>query len=102
MRLGLVSITSTDFQSSDRGYAVRDIVREICDLMGYDFEAFTVAVGERLGQDATYVIDSTRAREEFAWAPKISLKEGLAGVISWVEENWEQIQKQPLEYIHKA
>ena len=87
--------------SPDSGYAVRDIVRTICNLMGRDFEASTVAVGERLGQDAAYVIDSTRAREEFGWAPKISLEEGLAGVIAWVEDNWEQIQKEPLEYVHK-
>ena len=91
----------TDFQSPDRGYAVRDIVRIICDLMGRDFEASTVAVGERLGQDAAYVIDSTRAREELGWAPNISLEEGLAGIITWVEGNWEQIQRETLEYIHK-
>ena len=71
------------------------------DLMGRDFEASTIAVGERLGQDATYVIDSTRAREELGWCPRISLKEGLAEVIAWVEDNWEQVQRGPLEYIHK-
>lgn len=87
--------------SPERGYAVRDIVRTICDLMGRDFEASTVAVGERLGQDAAYVIDSTQAREEFGWVPNISLEEGLAGVIAWVEDNWEQIQREPLEYVHK-
>ena len=87
--------------SPDRGYAVRDIVRTICDLMSHDFEASTVAMGERLGQDAAYVIDSTRAREKFGWAPKISLEEGLAEVIAWVKDNWEQIQKEPLEYVYK-
>ena len=87
--------------SPDRGYAVRDVVRTICDLMGRDFETSTVAVGERLGQDAAYIIDSTRAREEFGWSPRVSLEEGLAGVIAWVEGNWEQIQKEPLEYVHK-
>jgi dTDP-glucose 4,6-dehydratase len=69
--------------------------------MGRDFEASTVAVGERLGQDAAYVIDSSRAREEFDWYPRVSLEEGLAGVVAWVEENWEQIQREPLEYVHK-
>ncbi len=87
--------------SPDRGYAVRDVVHTICDLMGRDFEASTVAVGERLGQDAAYVIDSTQAREEFGWYPQISLEEGLTGVIAWVEDNWEQIQKEPLEYVHR-
>lgn len=88
--------------SPERGYAVRDVVRKICELMRRNFEASTVSVGERLGQDAAYVIDSTRAREEFGWCPKISLEEGLAEVIAWVEGNWEQIQKEPLVYIHKA
>jgi len=87
--------------SPERGYAVCDVVRTICDLMGRDFEASTVAVGERLGQDAAYVIDSSRAREELGWSPKISLEDGLAGVIAWIEENWEQIQREPLEYVHK-
>jgi len=86
--------------SPDRGYAVCDVVRTICELMGYDFEASTVSVGERLGQDAAYVIDSTKARKELGWHPAVSLEEGLAEVIEWVEGNWEEIQQQPLEYIH--
>jgi dTDP-glucose 4,6-dehydratase len=87
--------------SPDHGYAVCDVVRTICDIMGKDFEASIVAVGERLGQDATYVIDSTKARQEFGWCPKVSLEEGLTEVIAWVEDNWEEIQKEPLEYVHK-
>ncbi|MDD4897812.1 MAG: GDP-mannose 4,6-dehydratase [Methanocellales archaeon] len=87
--------------SPESGYAVRDVVRKICDLMGRDFEASTVSVGERLGQDAAYVIDSSRARDELGWYPKITLDEGLADVIDWVEDYWEQIQKEPLDYIHK-
>jgi len=87
--------------SPDRGYAVRDVVHSICDLMGSDFDAMTTSVGERPGQDAAYIIDSTLAQEELGWSPKISLEEGLSGVIAWVEDNWEQIQKEPLEYVHK-
>ena len=87
--------------SPEKGYAVRDAVRIICDLMGRDFKASTTVVGERLGQDATYVIDSTRTCQEFGWYPKILLEEGLTEVIAWVENNWEQIQKEPLEYVHK-
>lgn len=87
--------------SPDRGYAVRDVVRKICDLMKRDFEASTLRVDERLGQDAAYVIDSTRARQELGWSPKISLEEGLPEVIAWVEDNWKQIQQEPLAYVHK-
>jgi dTDP-glucose 4,6-dehydratase len=87
--------------SPDSGYAVRDIVRMVCEQMGVGFDTATEVVGERLGQDAAYVIDSTRAREELGWAPKISMKDGLAEVVNWVEQNWQEIKRQPLEYQHK-
>ena len=33
--------------------------------------------------------------------PQINLDEGLAEVIGWVEKNWEEIARQPLEYQHR-
>jgi dTDP-glucose 4,6-dehydratase len=87
--------------SPDQGYAVRDVVRTICERMGHDFAASTETVGERLGQDAAYVIDSTRARQELGWTPRVSLDEGLAEVIEWVERDWAEIRQQPWEYVHQ-
>jgi len=84
--------------SPDRGVAVRDVVRKICEKMGSDFDAAVRTVGERLGQDAAYVIDSTRARTEFGWRPEIPLDQGLADVIAWIEENGERIAEESLEY----
>ena|SRR3989338_5655899 len=88
--------------SPDQGIAVRDVVRIICEKMGLDFNKATKTVAERLGQDAAYVIDSGKARKEFEWKPTISMEEGLAGVVKWVENDWEQIKKEPLDYVHKA
>ncbi len=88
--------------SPERGYSISDVVRKICEKMGYDFKSSTIPVSERLGQDAKYVIDSTKARSELGWRPTISFDEGLDEVIRWIEENWEEIQKEPLEYIHKV
>jgi dTDP-glucose 4,6-dehydratase len=87
--------------SPDKGHAVREIVQNICELMKRDFKASTEIVGERLGQDAAYVIDSTRAREELGWRPRVSLNEGLEEVVDWVKKYWTQIQQQPLDYVHK-
>jgi dTDP-glucose 4,6-dehydratase len=67
-----------------------------------DFATAAVTVGERLGQDAAYVIDSSRARNELGWRPQIDLDDGLHEVVSWVEENFDQICSQPLEYRHAA
>jgi dTDP-glucose 4,6-dehydratase len=87
--------------SPDKGIAVRDVVRIICEKMEVLFEKATRVVEERLGQDAAYIIDSSKAREEFGWQPKVLFEEGISGVIKWVEDNWEEIQKKPLEYIHR-
>ncbi len=88
--------------SPDAGIAVRDVVKKICERMGKDFKAVTKEVNERLGQDNAYVIDSSMARRELGWAPKISFDQGLEEVIDWVDENWSLITAEPLEYIHQA
>ena len=87
--------------SPDRGYAVCDVVAMICRLLDRNFGASTTVVGERPGQDAAYVIDSSRARVELDWSPRVSLEDGLAEVVAWVDAHWAQIQRQALEYVHK-
>jgi dTDP-glucose 4,6-dehydratase len=69
--------------------------------MGVNFNNVTKPVEERLGQDAAYVIDSSKARQELGWRPEISFEEGIAGVVKWIEDNWSQIQEEKLEYVHK-
>ncbi len=87
--------------SPDKGIAVRDAVQIICTKMDVDFTKATKTVGERLGQDAAYVIDSSKARKEFGWQPEISFDEGISAVVKWVEDDWEQIKGESLEYVHK-
>jgi dTDP-glucose 4,6-dehydratase len=88
--------------SPDQGIAVRDVVRIICERMGRSFDDAVTIVGERPGQDAAYIIDSTRARQELGWSPSISLDDGLKEVVEWVESYWEEIEQCSLEYQHKA
>jgi dTDP-glucose 4,6-dehydratase len=88
--------------SPDQGVEVRQVVRTICDRLGRPFEQATRAVDERPGQDAAYVIDSTKARDELGWKPEISLEEGLTDVVDWVNDHWSSISSQPLEYRHAA
>lgn len=87
--------------SPDKGVSIKDMVRLICERMGHDFEQSAVAVDERPGQDAAYVIDSTRARTEFNWKPDISLEDGLSEVVEWLQQYWHRIKNEQLEYVHK-
>ena len=88
--------------SPDSGVAVRDVVRLMCDRMGKRFEDATRTVDERPGQDAAYVIDSTKARTELGWRPEVALDAGLGEVVDWVQEYWGEIHGAPLEYRHAA
>ncbi len=87
--------------SPKSGYSIRSTVEMIAEKMGLAFDEVTESVGERLGQDAKYIIDSTKARNELSWKPHISIDEGLDEVIEWINHDWETIIQQPLEYIHK-
>lgn len=87
--------------SPDLGYYTRSIVEMIAMKMGIEFDKITECVRERLGQDAQYIIDSTKARNELNWKPSISIDDGLDEVIEWINRDWETIIQQPLEYIHK-
>lgn len=88
--------------SPDAGIAVRDVVAEIAFRLGKKLEDVVDTVEERPGQDAAYVIDSTKARRELGWQPTISLNEGIKEVATWIEEYWDQIRTQSLAYEHVA
>jgi dTDP-glucose 4,6-dehydratase len=87
--------------STPQGVAVKDVVSTICKLMKKDFATSTKVGPERLGQDKAYVIDSTKAFQEFGWRPQITLEQGLQGVIGWIDEEWDHVQKETLDYVHK-
>jgi len=85
-----------------RGVAVRDVVKTICNSLGVELSAAAKDVAERPGQDAAYLIDSSRAKSEVNWEPKVSLDEGISEVVEWVSSNWDEISMMSLTYEHKA
>jgi dTDP-glucose 4,6-dehydratase len=87
--------------SPDHSVTIRELVERICRAMHADFAAATEDVGSRPGNDKVYVIDSRNARARLGWSPRVPLEQGLAEVIGWIEGDWERIQGQGLEYVHK-
>lgn len=88
--------------SPNGGMMVRDVVDTICRYLKRPFEECVEMVAERPGQDAAYVIDSSKARQAFGWAPTIDLAAGVAEVVDWVETNWAVLADRNIEYVHKA
>ena len=43
----------------------------------------------------------TKARTELGWAPKISLEQIVSETVDWMKSRWDEIRRQPLDYIHK-
>lgn len=82
--------------------SVGTVVRQVCKRMGRDFEKSTCFVGDRLGQDARYWLDCTKAERELGWKAQVSFEDGIQEVIDWVESNWETVLHEPHMYIHKV
>jgi dTDP-glucose 4,6-dehydratase len=88
--------------SPDSGLAVRDVVDAIARRMGRRLDEIAESVAERPGQDAAYVIDSTRARTELGWRPQVSFDAGIDEVIQWIDLHWDELRRLPLEYQHRS
>lgn len=82
--------------------SIRDLVQRICDKLDVEFELCVDAVGERLGTDAAYRLDTRKIRQELNWSDRIGLNDGLEDCIAWVRDNVEDIKSQPFDYVHKA
>lgn len=92
---------STYHISTNEVISIRDLVARICDRLGVRFEDHVEIVGERLGKDSAYHLDSTKVREELGWHDRLSLDQGLDECVRWVRENFDALKAQPYDYIHK-
>lgn len=85
---------------SDR--TVADVVRCVCESMGYDYDESVQLVGERLGQDARYLLSCEKAMRTLGWSPREDFEAGIDEVIAWIEANWQSVRHAPLVYHHKT
>jgi len=88
--------------STTRHISIRELVEYICKKMDVHFNSAVETSGERPGKDLAYLLDSTSAQEELGWKPEISLESGIDETIAWVDKNFEELKKQPFDYLHKS
>lgn len=84
------------------GYPVRDVVSRIATMLGQEFADVVEIVGERPGQDAAYLVDSSRIRTEMGWHALVDLNIGLQYVVEWIDGEWDRIAVTEKEYVHVA
>jgi dTDP-glucose 4,6-dehydratase len=61
------------------------LIKKILSIMGKSEDLITY-VGDRLGHDRRYAIDSTKAQKELGWRPTINFEDGLKSTIDWYKK----------------
>ena len=88
--------------STSEVVSIRELVERICRKLEVNFEDHVELVGERLGKDTAYHLDSTKLRTELGWHDHISLEKGLDESIAWVRSNFDVLKAQSYDYEHKS
>ncbi|OSQ50085.1 GDP-mannose 4,6-dehydratase [Thalassospira alkalitolerans] len=88
--------------STNEVVTIRELVERICRKMDLRFEDCVEVVGDRLGKDAAYLLDSSKIRSELGWKDSINLDVGLDQCISWVDQNLDVLKAQSFDYVHKS
>jgi len=87
--------------STPRIVTIRQLVEMICSMMGKRFEDHVEVVGERLGKDAAYQLDSGKLRSELGWTDRIPLEQGIEETIAWVDRFLDDLKAEEMNYVHK-
>jgi len=87
--------------SGENTMEIRDLVKLICKKMNRNFGISTEITEDRADQDPMIDLDCSKAKEDLLWQPQIKLYNGIDEVIRWINDNWDEILKYPLEYIHQ-
>lgn len=87
--------------STPRQISIRDLVELICTRMGTTIDAVAEVVGERVGKDAAYWLNSSKLRGELGWRDQVSLEQGIDETIAWIDRNLPALEKLPQSYIHR-
>ena len=87
--------------STSEVVSIRELVERICNKLQVSFEDHVEMVGERIGKDSAYHLDSSKIRTELGWTDSVTLDQGLDECIAWVKENFESLKDTNFDYIHK-
>jgi len=87
--------------STSQNISIRSLVEMIARHLNMDFDKYIEIVGERLGKDSAYLLDSCKAREKLGWKDQINLEQGIEETIAWVRDNLDILKQLPFDYIHK-
>ena len=87
--------------STNEIISIKDLVNMACKITNRPFEDVIEESEERLGKDQSYLLDSSKLRNELNWTYKISLEDGLIETLEWLDTNIGILKSLPVDYVHK-
>jgi len=87
--------------STSEVVSIKELVEIICMKLSVNFDDHVEVVGERMGKDSAYHLDSTKVRTDLCWSDKVSLDQGLDECIAWVRNNFDALKASSYDYSHK-
>jgi dTDP-glucose 4,6-dehydratase len=69
--------------------------------MNIDFHKHVEIVGDRLGKDSAYLLDSSQAKIQLNWTNSVNIDAGIEETISWVTNNLDILKNENFNYVHK-
>jgi dTDP-glucose 4,6-dehydratase len=87
--------------STERRDTIRALIEEICRQLGAKFEDCVEVAEARPGQDAAYLLDSTKARKELGWQPQLTVGDAIRDTAEWIKQNLARLREMPDQYEHK-
>ena len=80
--------------------AIRCVADMCADACGVTFDALVDIVGDRVGQDGRYWLDSSKLHA-LGWTPRVPLADGIRGMVEWIKAHPEILQM-PTEWSIRA
>lgn len=82
-------------------FRIETLVKIICSRLQVRFEDAVSVVPERHGKDPAYILDSTKLIS-LGWVEEKNINKGIDEVMNWIDDNWEILKDQPMNYEFKA
>jgi len=93
---------STWHLSTQECLSIRELVEQVCSLTSVDFNSLVRISDERLGNDQSYLLESSAMRQIHGWSDQVSLEQGLQETLAWVDANLTTLKTLPWSYQHKS
>ena len=87
--------------STNKIISIKNLVKKISKITGKKFNDIANVSTDRVGKDNYYNLSSKKIYGELNWKPKVDVDTGLKKTLQWIDDNFANLAREKLNYIHK-